>query len=125
MTKQHILFGNEPNNLSLNRGNAFIATYYRKCGKPNCRCVRGEKHPFIGLGYRVCKDGKLKQKVKYLKACEVDAVRDQLYQLKGERWLQRVDERVYLVGDMFPELSGSDIFRKAYVVFGRKNLSKS
>jgi len=62
---------------------SFITTCYRKCGKPNCRCVRGEKHPFIDLGYRVHKDGKLKQKVKYLKAYEVDAVRDQLYQLKG------------------------------------------
>ena len=105
-------------------GNAFITTYYRKCGKPNCRCANGEKHPFTGLGYRIRKDGKLKQKVKYLKAGDVDAIRDQLYQLKGERWLQRDDERVYMVGEMFPELSGVDIFRKAYAVFGRKNTSK-
>lgn len=105
--------------------NSFLTTYHRKCGKPNCRCVRGEKHPFVGLGYRVRKDGKFKQKVKYLKAHEVDAVRDKLYQLKGERLLLRNDERVYLVGEMFPELSGADIFRKAYAVFGRKNPSKS
>lgn len=105
--------------------NSFLTTYYRKCGRSNCRCVHGEKHPFVGLGYRVRKDGKLKQKVKYLKANEVDVVRNQLYQLKGKRWLKRVDERVYLVGEMFPELAGADIFRKAYEVFGRKNQSKS
>jgi hypothetical protein len=43
----------------------------RRCGRPTCRCARGQPHPYHALFWR--QDGRLVKK--YLKRDEVEAVR--------------------------------------------------
>ena len=31
----------------------YLSTRYQKCGKPNCRCTRGEKHEIFVLVFRL------------------------------------------------------------------------
>ena len=45
---------------------------YRRCGRPNCHCRDGERHPAYYLFWR--QRGRLRKR--YLKASEVEDVRD-------------------------------------------------
>jgi hypothetical protein len=48
-----------------------VHVQYRTCGRPTCRCRRGQRHPAHYLFWR--QDGKLKKR--YLRADEVETVR--------------------------------------------------
>lgn len=64
---------------------------YVRCGKPNCKCSRGELHGayyyhFVRVGGRLTK--------RYLKATEVEAVRSAVHarQIEEKNWRKENDE---------------------------------
>jgi siroheme synthase (precorrin-2 oxidase/ferrochelatase) len=48
-----------------------VHVQYRSCGRPNCRCQRGERHPAHYLFWRV--DGRLRKR--YIKSDDVEVIR--------------------------------------------------
>lgn len=100
--------------------NACLVTIAHKCGKPSCRCNRGNLHKATALKYRI--NGK--QKMKYVRKADVERVKRQLYEVKGIEIIDRYrDPYIFTLAKLHPELSGTDIMVKAYEVFGRKKLN--
>ena len=104
--------------------NACLVIFHRKCGKSNCRCAKGEKHPFTGLKYRVKEHDRVIQKVKYLPSNSVAKIRQLLWQTKGLEILERSNGYIFSIDQMFPHLSGEFIHAKAYEVFGQQKYIK-
>ncbi len=98
--------------------NACLVSSAHRCGKPNCKCVRGHHHQSTALKYRI--NGK--QKMKYVRKSDIQIVRAQLYQAKGIEILERADKYIFSIASKYPELSGADIHIKAYEVFGQRKL---
>ena len=59
----------------------YLVAQQVRCGKPNCRCARGEKHgPYWYLVYRRIKGGRWRQRKVYVPRDQVSAVKS---------WLER------------------------------------
>ena len=57
----------------------YLVAEYVRCGKPNCRCERGQKHgPYWYLYFRRLEDGVWRQRKRYVSANRVQAVRQWL-----------------------------------------------
>jgi len=50
-----------------------------RCGKPNCRCQRGQRHgPYWYLVYRRLEDGRWRQRKRYVPKAEISKLHRQL-----------------------------------------------
>jgi hypothetical protein len=69
----------------------YLEREYRRCGVPGCRCARGNLHgPYFR---RVFWQGGHRRKV-YVRACEVERVRDAIAAWRGQRQYLRTLRRV-------------------------------
>ncbi len=67
-----------------------LVSYRGRCGKPGCRCTRGERHgPYWYVRWR--EDGR--QRRRYVKPEELEAVRAEVNQLQMLGWCERQARR--------------------------------
>ena len=65
--------------------NACLVLKKYRCGKSNCKCVRGYLHQSAALKYRMSGV----QKMKCIRQADVERVRIQLYEVKGIEIIDR------------------------------------
>jgi len=57
----------------------YLVAEYVRCGKPGCRCQRGEKHgPYWYVHFRRLENGTWRQRKRYVPRDQVDVVRAHL-----------------------------------------------
>ncbi len=62
----------------------YLVAEYVRCGKPGCRCQRGQRHgPYWYLRFRRLENGVWRQRKRFIPAAQVKAVRERLKRNKA------------------------------------------
>jgi len=96
------------------RGSFSVA--YRKCGKPTCRCARGEKHPYN----RITWSERAKSKIKTIPSQDVDWAKEltgnyRIFRKNRQRLRQLECDQKLLFDQLEDELVGMARKQKPYL----------